>query len=147
MPAEDLLTLDELESLGVNPVAIGSFTPQQQQLAVLAAIDEAYAYIRQVTTTPLLNAPLALKAHVAKIAVYHLLSARGMDPVEDRLVVDNYERAIRFLTGVRKREIVLEGMTPPEEGNAGGSEDYLGEPSVFSDPSRFGDGGIFGRGV
>jgi phage gp36-like protein len=129
----DLLTLDELESLGVNPVAISDFDDTQKELAIAAAVDEAYAWIRMVTTVPLLDAPIALKAHVAKIAVYHLLSARGMDPVADRLVVENYERALRFLKGIQDRKIQLPGMQPPADNL---SDDIAG-PWVLSDPPRW----------
>lgn len=131
----DLLTIAELDALGINPVALGGFTPEQKQLAVDAAVDEAYAWIRQVTGTPIAQAPLALKAHVAKIAVYHLLSARGMDPEADRLVIDNYERALRFLRGVQKGEIILEGMTPPAETTHNNIEGAW----IESDPPRWGD--------
>ena len=127
------ISVDELENLGIHPQAIALFDDAQKEGAILAASDEADAYIRQVTGVPFVNPPLALKVHVAKMAVYHLMSVRGMDPDSDKLIVDNYERAIRFFTAVAKRTVALPGMTPP----ADDPSDDLDAPFVISDPPRW----------
>lgn len=109
------VTLDELESLGINRKAISGMDDTAKQAAIDAASDEVDRYVGGRLGVPLAEPiPLALKVHVARMAVFNLMSVRGMDPDQDKLVVDNYNRAIAFLLQVSKGVVTLgPNVAPP----------------------------------
>jgi len=129
------LTVDELEQFGINKHALASFDDAAKEAAIQAGIDEAYDYIRSVIAVPLVNPNAAVKTHMGRIAVFHLMSTRGMDAERDRLIVDNYERAIRFFTYVAKGVVTIGGAEPPPEGSVVGPGE-IGDPEVFSNELR-----------
>jgi len=127
-------SLDELERLGIRAAALRSFTDAEKLSAIEAASDEADRYMGSAVGVPLQDpVPLAVRLHVARMAVYHLLSVRGIDPDADRIVIDNYRRAIEFFTQVAKGVVSLgPSVTPPEDDPA----DDLRGPLFISDFDR-----------
>jgi phage gp36-like protein len=126
------VTVDELEGLGINKKAIDSFSDAEKQTAIEAASSEADVYIARRVNVPLVTVPLAVKSHIARMAVFSLLSSRGMSPEKDKLVVDNYDRAIRFFNAVGAGNVTLPGMEAPADDPA----DDWQQPEVFSDEPR-----------
>lgn len=128
------ITLEELETLGINPKALGSTSDEARQAAIDAASDEVDRYVGGRVGVPLTEPiPLALKSHVARMAVFNLMSVRGMDAESDKLIVDNYNRAIAFLTQVSKGVVTLGPVIAPPVDDP--SDDTEG-PFLYSDLDR-----------
>jgi len=128
------INIDELERLGLNKRALLAFTDEEKQAAIDTATAEIDSWIARAVDVPL-TAPigLAVKLHTARMAVYNLLSVRGMDPDADRLIFDNYKMARDFFLSVGKGLVQLgDNVLPPEQNPAGGDD----EPYMESDPSR-----------
>jgi phage gp36-like protein len=85
------------------------FTPSEVKDALEEASSEADAYLEAIYgTTPLDEIPPALKMHVRRAALYHLLSDKGFSPDgDDQIIVTNYENAKSFYKEVQKRKQAL----------------------------------------
>jgi phage gp36-like protein len=99
------ITHDELRKLGGSAGVLNRFSEEDIDAALDAASSEADCYLSAGYTTPLTTVPSALKMHVARAAVYHLVSARGFNPQgSDELLERNYDRAISFYKALQKSE-------------------------------------------
>jgi phage gp36-like protein len=107
------VTAAELVQLAASANLIDSFAEEELDAAMDAASSEADCYLSAAYTTPLTTVPTALKLHVARAAVYHLLSARGFSPEGDAPVERNYERALDFYKALQKSQ-----QNIPEEASA-----------------------------
>lgn len=85
------------------------FTPGEVKAALEEASSEADAYIEAIYgATPLDEVPPALKMHVRRAGLYHLLSDKGFSPQgDDTIIKDNYLLAIEFYKAVQKRKAAL----------------------------------------
>lgn len=81
----------------INPLALVNITLPQQTQACVDASNEADNYMRGRYNLPL-AAPFdpGIVRHAAFIAVYILLSARGLNPSQggDQLIESNYHKAV-----------------------------------------------------
>lgn len=119
--ANEYITTDDLTKYGINAAALEGVSQDDIDTVIAAASSEADCYLSGVYTTPLTTYPIALKMHVAKAAVYHLLGVIGFDPNgSDEIIVKNYERAIAFYKDLQKRQQSLPAAeTAPEEDDIG----------------------------
>jgi len=102
------LTVEEMPSLGINAKALERVPLDDLTLAVEAASSEADCYLSALYDVPMTAVPLAVKKHVANVAVYHLMSVKGFSPAgSDQIIVDNYDRAIRFFKDIQKQGLSL----------------------------------------
>jgi phage gp36-like protein len=109
------VSIQELETFGVNPGALDGFTEAQITNAIDAAQSEADQYIGLAAAVPLNPVPPVVKLHVSRMAVWNLLSSRGNINLEgpDRVLLENYKLALKFLESVSKRQVTLGVTTAP----------------------------------
>lgn len=109
--------LADLARFGLPPGVLGSFPIGDQEAALVAASSVADDYLSQARDLPLAadSWGLGLTMRVCWIAGYLLLSAKGFNPEgRDKVVVDNYDRAIRWLEMVSQRKLsVVTSADPP----------------------------------
>jgi|SRR5690606_27081349 len=112
------ITIDELPKLGIRAEFLEDVSVEDIETAIAAASSEADCYLSALYETSLTTVPMAVKLHVAKCAVYHLLSVEGFDPRgSDTIIVENYDRAIRFFKDLQKSKQSLPAYaTAPEKG-------------------------------
>jgi phage gp36-like protein len=128
-------SVGELGQYGINPKALLGFTVDQQRAAIRAASNEIDVMIGKVVGVPLAEPyPEAVKVHGARMAVFNLFNTRGFNrDGDDKIIEDNYERAVRFFTSVAKGLVVLgPGITPPVDNPADDNEGAF----VYSDEPR-----------
>jgi len=115
------ITIDELQRLGCNPSAFDDLSDADLTMAIAAASSEADTYLTAAyDKTPLEQVPLALKLHVARATVYHLMTMRGFSPDgDDRLILENYDRALAFYKALQKSQQNLPNTeTTPKRGES-----------------------------
>jgi phage gp36-like protein len=97
------------DSLGANP--------EDLDTAIEAASSEASCHLVALHDTPLTLVPDAIKLHVARAALYHLLSFRGFSATgADEMVERNYARALSFYRQVQKSQVTLpDNETEPDK--------------------------------
>jgi len=131
----EYVSLVEQEQLGMAGKALSQFTREQRLLAIRSESGVADTYMQKVIGIPL-GAPYpdAVKVHVARMSIFSLFSTAGFNrDGDDKLLEDNYDRAIRFFEMVAAGKVALgPGVTPPIDDP---SNDLEG-PYVLSDPGR-----------
>ena len=128
-------TLEQQETLGIQGRALSGFTRDQRLSAIRAASGEADTYMQAVVGVPLTAPyPDAVSVHVARMSIFNLFSPKGFNrDGDDKLIEDNYDRAIRFFEMVAAGKIKLgPTVTPPIDDPANDLEG----PFVLSDPQR-----------
>jgi phage gp36-like protein len=134
-PVTIYATKDDLGS-AINPSALSGLGPAAQDRALTDASAEADGYLRNQFTLPLtaVNDP-ALRRHVANMAIYQLMVARGYNPeAEGDGIRQRYTDAIAWLKGVGAGTI-----TPSITDSASGSSSGVSAgaaPMVISSPLR-----------
>jgi phage gp36-like protein len=102
------ITEADLKKHGQRPAAIDKFKPEEIEAACTAAWSEFEMIVGPTYSTPVGTVPEGVKMHVARAAVYHLYSTRGMDlSGADELIDRNYSRALKFYDSLRKGEQVM----------------------------------------
>lgn len=102
------ITTDEMPKYGINANFLSRYSVDDIEMAIAAASSEADCYLSAIYKTPLDEIPPAVKLHVARSAVYHLMSVNGFSATgADEIVVRNYERAIQFFKEHQKAQQLL----------------------------------------
>lgn len=136
MPAVTTYATKDALGAAINPAALSGVSPAAMDVAIADASAEADGYLRSQFTLPLLavNDP-ALRRHVANMAIYQLMVARGYNPeAEGDGLRQRYTDAIAWLKGVGAGSI-----TPNVTDSAGGSSSGVSAgaaPVVISSPQR-----------
>lgn len=124
-----LVTVAELALYGMNSTALAGFTTGEKEAAAEAATSEFECIVGPAYSVPLTSVPVAVKLHIARMAVFHLYAVRGFSPDgRDAVILDNYDRAIAFAKQVQKGQQVL---SPTET-----SSTRIESPQVDSDDER-----------
>lgn len=118
----------DLTALGISAAALASFPQGQQAQAIAAASDEADSYLGARFILPLTAWGQDLRKHVAAMAVYGLLAARGYNPDADEntTIRDRYKDAVKWLENV-----AAEKATPVVTDSSVGEGDDSGGPFVL----------------
>jgi phage gp36-like protein len=123
-------TIEDILALAMSHEGLGDdFEEDEINQALEAASSEADSRIATRHPTPLTSWPRAVRLHVAKMALFHVMSARGYRPggVDD-LIRQGYDDGIRFFRDVADgRAILITAQTAPKA---------TGKPSVCSEPDR-----------
>lgn len=99
------ITRDEFENLGASDRILARFSDDRIDLAMEAASSEADTYFcGAFSETPLEEIPLAVKMHVARAALYHLLSPNFSPDADNQIVLVNYDNAKAFYKAVQKSQ-------------------------------------------
>jgi phage gp36-like protein len=120
----------DLTTLGIPAAALQDFSDADKDAAIEAFSSEADGYLSSRYTTPLTTWPRSLRMHVARGAVYILITQRGMNPnsLGNELIIKGYDDAISYLTKVSRGVITLPvSVTAPAVTVA---------PDICSDTSR-----------
>lgn len=98
--------------MGINAKALARVSLDELENAIDIGSSEADCYLSGIYDVPLSEVPVAVKKHVASCVVYHLMSVNGFSPAgSDQIIVDNYDRAIRFFKDVQKQQ---QSLSTPE---------------------------------
>lgn len=122
----------DLTNLGIPETALSSFDDAQKNDALTAASDLADGWLATKHPTPLTTYPRSLTIHVARMAVYILMTARGMNPNAggNELIIKGNDDAMKWLAMVSKGMVVLPSTTTAPAGTS--------VPQIISTPSRYG---------
>ena len=118
----------------INPIALTNITTTQITAACQEASEEADSYLRGRYALPLLAWGSDITSHVARIAVYILLTARGYNPAAgaDDLIRIRYEHALEWFRGIQ-RQSVHPDVTPSVAQPGDTTHDL---PQVRTSPQR-----------
>lgn len=108
--------------LDLTPSSPGTPNPQFDRVmqALTGASEIADGYLAVRYPLPLSTTPVALKDKVLDIAVYRIWSRKGIAPdTADELIRTNYQDALKWLQMVSKGEVLLTGITLPEDAPEG----------------------------
>lgn len=89
----------DLTLYAINSFAIQQIPQTDQVNACIAASEVADSYLRGRYPLPLLAWGADIKMHVAYIAVYYLMSARGFNPNQsggDEIIKDRYYESVGY---------------------------------------------------
>jgi phage gp36-like protein len=128
-------SIPQLQQFGISYKALKAIPEPDQLAAIVAASGEADTYMQKVVGIPLQEPyPEAVTVHVCRIAIFNMFNVIGFNrDGDDKIIEDNYERAIRFFTAVAKGVIELgPNVTPPVDN----ASDLGDVPLVMSDPGR-----------
>jgi phage gp36-like protein len=112
---------------GIPELALNGFPPASITDACLAASDEAAGYLASAYTLPMVKWDTDLRKHVACMAVYDILGARGYEPDsgKDTLIDDRRKQAIVWLNRIADGKLRPPGMVD--------STPQITEPEVYVD--------------
>jgi phage gp36-like protein len=129
----------ELGLYGMTPAALGTFSDDQKNAALIAASDHADSYLQQRFRLPLTSTATALKMHVARMAAWILMSSRGFKPgaADAETLHAAYRDAEKWLKDVAEGLVTPSGLTDADATDEPGSTDAgQGAPFVVSVSSR-----------
>jgi phage gp36-like protein len=110
-------TKADLAKYGLPPAVLQDIPDEDQDAAIDAASAMADDYLADIVDLPMEadSWPFSLRRHVAVIAGYDLLRVRGFNPEgSDKLIVDEYERAMKWLRDVSTGDVPFSvGVDPP----------------------------------
>lgn len=103
----------EISLYGIPAPALQGFPPEQIAMACLSASSEADGYLGLAFTLPITKWDTDLRRHVACMAVYDLLSARGFEPDsgKDMLIPMRRNDAIAWLKRISDGKLRPPGLT------------------------------------
>lgn len=124
----------DLIATGVNPLSLIDVSLAQQVSACLEASSDADSYMRGRYALPLSTWGPDIRGHIAVLAVWKLLRARGLNPAAggDVYWQTEYLAAIHWFEGIQ-RQSVHPDVTPAVAQPGDPIHDL---PQVHSDPSR-----------
>lgn len=101
--------ISDLTDLGIPAAALSGFTDDEKTSAIDAMSSEADSYLSARYKPPFTSWPVSLRMHVARGAVYILMSKRGFNPNAggNELIVKGYDDAKSWLTKVARGFVTL----------------------------------------